>query len=109
MSIDLHSSEPQAAPAHVELPRRQSTVATHSDILHLAELVPVVRKRFALADTFADDAILASLRVIASQTLPRDRWRAAFASNLGVALVREGCDLNTALNTLIALLPRPTS
>ena len=79
------------------------------DILHLAELVPIVRERFALPDGFADDAILASLRVIAGHSQPRDRWRAAFASNLGAALAHAGCDLNTALNTLLALLPRPTS
>ena len=79
------------------------------DILHLAELVPIVRERFALPDGFADDAILASLRMIAGHSQPRDRWRAAFASNLGAVLAHAGCDLNTALNTLIALLPRPTS
>ncbi len=80
-----------------------------ADILHLAELVPVVRTRFDLAETFPDDAILASLKTIAGQSEARERWRVAFASNLGVALSRQGRDLNTALNTLLALLPRPTS
>lgn len=101
----LPTPDRASGPARADVDR----VTAALDILHLAELVPVVRERFALADTFADDAILASLRVITSQTLPRERWRAAFSSNLGVALVAEGRDLNTALNTLIALLPRPTS
>ncbi|MEQ1615558.1 MAG: hypothetical protein ABL904_22620 [Hyphomicrobiaceae bacterium] len=83
--------------------------AADLEILHLAELVPMVRERFALADSFADDAILASLRVITNHSQPRERWRAAFSSNLGIALVHEGCDLNTTLNTLLALLPRPRS
>ncbi len=100
---------PPPAAATIELAKRQAAVITPVDILHLAELVPVVRERFGLADSFADDAILASLRVIATQSQPRERWRAAFSSNLGVALVAEGRDLNTALNALIALLPRPTS
>lgn len=89
--------------------QRKAAPALVLDILHLAELVPVVRQRFALADTFADDPFLASLRGISSQTLSRERWRAAFGFNLGIALIAKGRDLNTALNTLIALLPRRTS
>jgi hypothetical protein len=79
------------------------------DILHLAELVPVVRARFSLSSEFSDDAILASLRAITSWSEQRGRWRAAFNSNLGYALAIGGRDLNTALNTLLTLLPRPLS
>jgi hypothetical protein len=79
------------------------------DILHLAELVPVVRQRFALPATLADDAILASLRAIAGHSDQRARWRAAFSSNLGAILALQGRDLNTTLTTLLALLPRPLS
>jgi hypothetical protein len=79
------------------------------DILHLAELVPMVRERFALPPAFGDDAILSSLRTIAAQSEPRERWRVAFSSNLGQTLARGGRDLNTALNALLALLPKALS
>ena len=84
-------------------------LVSHSDILHLAELVPVVRARFGLGDDFADDAILNSLRVIAATSDQRQRWLAAFNSNLGRSLASDGRDLNTALSALVALVPRPTS
>ena len=77
------------------------------DILHLAELVPILRQRLEIDAALSDDAILASLKVIAACSLPRDRWRAAFGSNLGHWLALQGRDLNTALNTVVALLPRP--
>ncbi len=90
-----------------------STVAERAastlDILHLAELVPIVRERFRLGDGFADDAILSSLRVIAAHSDQRQRWLAAFNSNLGRCLASEGHDLNTALSALVALVPRPPS
>ena len=86
-------------------PTRQPMSA--DDILHLAELVPVLRQRLELDSAFPDDAILASLRSIAAETAPRERWRAAFDSNLGAWLALKGRDLNTTLNTLIALLPKP--
>ena len=92
-----------------EFPRRRSPAVNGADILHLAKLVLVVREQFGRAESFTDDAILASLRMISGQSPGRDCWRVAFASNLGVALLREGRDLNSALNTLLALLPRPTS
>jgi hypothetical protein len=87
----------------------QAVPTNAADILHLAELVPVVRGQFAVGPEFSDDAILASLRAITRWSDQRGRWRAAFNSNLGYALAIGGRDLNTALNTLLALLPRPLS
>ena len=78
------------------------------DILHLAELVPVVRQRLGLGGV-SDDIILTCLKAIAARSEPRERWRVAFSSRLGEMLSRQGRDLNTALNTLLALLPRPLS
>lgn len=78
------------------------------DILHLAELVPVVRERLGLGGV-SDDVIMTCLKAIAAQSEPRERWRAAFSSRLGEMLSRQGRDLNTALNTLLALLPRLSS
>jgi len=80
-----------------------------ADVLHLAELVGVVRERLNVDSAFPDAAILASLQAIASRSDPRGRWRAAFDSNLGHWLALKGSDLNTALNTLVALMPRPVS
>ena len=87
----------------------RTAVEATADILHLAELVPVVRARLALDTVFPDDAVLASLRTIVARSSARERWGAAFDSNLGHWLALEGSDLNTALNTLIALLPAPRS
>ena len=77
------------------------------DILHLAELVPVLRQRLELGHALSDDVILTSLETIAARSSPRERWRAAFDSSLGHWMAHEGRDLNTALNTLVALLPKP--
>ena len=76
-------------------------------MLHLAELVPVVRQRLELDDSLTPDTVLASLAAIAARSSPRERWRAAFDSALGHSLSMTGRDLNTTLNTLIALLPKP--
>jgi hypothetical protein len=78
-------------------------------ILHLAELVPIVRQRLAIEDAFPDDAILAALRVIANKSHVRARWKAAFNSNLGHWLALKRNDLHTALETVINLLPPPRS
>ena len=77
------------------------------DILHLAELVPVLRQRLELGHALSDDVILTSLETIAARSSPRERWRAALDSSLGHWMAHEGRDLNTALNTLVALLPKP--
>lgn len=92
-----------------EAPRAAPGPTPAHDILHLAELVPVVRQRLDVDGSFPDDAVLASLKAIAAQTSQRERWRAAFNSNLGYWLALKGCDLNTALNTLVFLLPPPRS
>jgi len=78
-----------------------------AEVLHLAELVPIIRQRLGIDCAFPDDAVLASLRTITARSSSRGRWRAAFDSNLGHWLALKGTDLNTALSTLVALLPRP--
>ena len=75
--------------------------------LHLMEVVPVVRQRLALDAAIPDDSVLACLAVIAKCSTPRERWRAAFDSNLGHWLALTGSDLNAALNTLVAMTPCP--
>lgn len=79
----------------------------NTGILHLAELVPVVRQRLGISDAFGDDLILASLRAISAHTTDRDRWRAAFESRLGLWLSTQGRELGRALSTLVSLLPPP--
>ncbi len=79
------------------------------DILHLAELVPVVRSTFGLDSDFSDDAILASLKAIAARSSERDRWQVAFGCNLGRHIGLHAVDPADGLRTLIGLLPRPLS
>ena len=80
-----------------------------SDVLHLAELVGMVRRRFAIAQSFPDDAILASLKTIAAQSDTNARIATAFMSNLGQHLERGRPDQRTAIVTLVGLLPPPRS
>lgn len=98
---------PKAWDGGADIASAKSAPIGDHDILHLAELVPILRQRLEIDAALSDDAILASLKVIAACSLPRDRWRAAFGSNLGHWLALQGRDLNTALNTVVALLPRP--
>lgn len=79
------------------------------DILHLAELVPVVRERFGIDGNFPDDAILASLKTIAAASSDRERSEMAFASNLGRYLDCSHQSEQSSLAALIALLPQPRS
>ncbi|MEM9355350.1 MAG: hypothetical protein AAGB04_03985 [Pseudomonadota bacterium] len=79
------------------------------DILHLAELVPIVRKRFYIEQKFSDDAILASLKTIAAATTDRERSSVAFTSNLGRYLDSSSQQKEAGLAGLIAMLPRPRS
>ena len=109
MSQTSEHSVSQSDSRNLELSQTAELGVGGLDILHLAELVPVVRARFGLGDDFTDDAILSSLRVIAATSDQRQRWLAAFNSNLGRSLATDGRDLNTALSALIALVPRPTS
>ena len=95
------------APAHS--PQARSRDSQGLDILHLAELVPVVRATFGIEQKFSDDAILASLQTIAAATTDRERSEAAFSSNLGRYLDCSGQQRDGGLTSLIAMLPRPRS
>ena len=107
MAMEIEAMRVMGAPAVAgALDRAEPPDAI--DILHLAELVPVVRQRLGLGGV-SDDIILTCLKAIAARSEPRERWRVAFSSRLGEMLSRQGRDLNTALNTLLALLPRPLS
>ena len=75
------------------------------DIMHLGEMTNWLRQRFGIDESLSDDGILASLRAIVGQSERRARWRAAFDSELGTWLAHRGTDLNTALNTILAVLP----
>jgi hypothetical protein len=89
-----------------ELAADQRVAPRHGiDTLHLAALVPVVRERLGLDSSFPDDAVLASLRMIAAPASPWERWQAAFHSNLGHWLGLKADDLNAALNVLVETLP----
>ena len=74
---------------------------------HLAELVPIIRRRLAIAPAFSDAAILASLTSIAARSSHEERWRRAAGSTLGLWLSSYGRDLNGALTMILALLPKP--
>ncbi|MBU2582547.1 MAG: hypothetical protein KJ622_12590 [Alphaproteobacteria bacterium] len=78
-----------------------------ADVLHLAELVPLVRQRLEVPADFSDDAILSSLKRVASRTSDRERWSAAFDCNLARCLSSHGRDLGQALQDLITLIPPP--
>lgn len=80
-----------------------------SDVLHLAELVAPLRRRFAIAESFPDDAILASLKAIAAKSDTNARIAAAFASNLGQHLERGKEEHRSAIVALVGLLPSPRS
>ncbi|MEQ8825977.1 MAG: hypothetical protein RIC14_16545 [Filomicrobium sp.] len=89
--------------------RATAQIHAFPDVMHLAELVPVVRERLEVPADFSDDAILGSLKMIAARTSDRDRWRAAFDSNLARYLSVTGQDMGEALQILIAVLPSPRS
>ena len=71
------------------------------------ELIELVRERLGIGDEPSDVTIAASLAAIAAKGDARGRWLAAFGSPLGRWLASRGTDLNTALNTLLGLAPRP--
>ncbi|MEO1206614.1 MAG: hypothetical protein AAFV45_09800 [Pseudomonadota bacterium] len=79
----------------------------NTGLLHLAEVVPVVRQRLGIANDFPDELILASLKVIAEETTDRDRWRVAFSCKLALWLSSQGRELGRALTTVLSLLPPP--
>lgn len=71
------------------------------------ELIDQVRERLGIHDEPSDVTIAASLAAIAAKGDARARWLAAFGSPLGRWLASRGTDLNTALNILLAVAPRP--
>ncbi len=71
------------------------------------ELIDQVRERLGIHDEPSDVTIAASLAAIAAKGDARARWLAAFGSPLGRWLASRGTDLNTALNTLLSVAPRP--
>ncbi len=71
------------------------------------ELIDLVRERLGIGDEPSDVTIAASLAAIAAKGDARGRWLAAVGSPLGRWLASRGTDLNTALNTLLAVAPRP--
>ena len=79
------------------------------DILHLAELVPIIRERFRIEETFSDDAILASLKTISAESSDRGRAATAFSSNIGRYLDSNSQQPSANLAALIAMLPKPRS
>ena len=97
-------NSPVPVPSPIHQPR---SAVPDGDVLHLNELVDIVRVRLGIDSALPDDAILVALKAITSCTQPRERWRAAFDSNLGHWLALKGVDLNSALNMLLAMLPKP--
>jgi hypothetical protein len=86
---------------------RTETDPTLDDVLHLAEVVPLARRRLGLGPDVPDAEILACLAAAACSSDVRGRWMAVFASALGQRLAAGRRDLGTALARLVALLPPP--
>jgi hypothetical protein len=74
-------------------------------VTHLAELVPIISEKYDLAPRMSAEEILAALRGIAAYSDTRSRWLAAFASPLGRVMAGRGVDLNTALTSIVSMLP----
>lgn len=83
----------------------ETAMAVPADILHLAEAVAVLRERLDVPSAFSDDAILASLRMIAARGSQRERTQAAFNSNLARYLFVRGRDSAVVLREIVAILP----
>ncbi len=73
------------------------------------DLIELVRQRLNLDVAIPDVTIAASLMAVSAKSDRRERWLAAFSSPLGKCLAMQGVDLNTALNTVMALAPKPTN
>ena len=100
-------SSVQAALGLVAVHDQPAAAGSAEIVLHLGELVPLVRARLSIGAGLHDEAILASLAAITSRSDRRERWRTAFGSSLGQWLAMRGSDLNTSLNVLMELVPRP--
>ena len=74
-------------------------------VTHLAELVPIISEKYDLSPRMSAEEVLAALRGIAGYTDTRSRWLAAFASPLGRVIAGKGVDLNTALTSIVGMLP----
>ena len=107
MPADVETTRPLRRTRLVCSPSPVEVVLRPADVLHLAEAVPIVRQQLRVPAEFTDDAILSSLKMIAARTSDRERWRAAFDSNLARYLSVRGRDLGGALQRLIALIPPP--
>ncbi len=88
-----------------------SAIVEPSGVLHLMELVPLVRLRLGIGADFKDDAILASLNAITAHDNGYDRAEVAFECDLGLHLdrTRTERDLTSAVIALLALLPNASN
>ena len=107
MPADVETTRPLRRTRLVCSPSPVETAREPADVLHLAEAVPIVRQQLNVPAEFTDDAILSSLKMIAMRSSDRERWRAAFDSNLARYLSIRGRDLGVALQRLVALIPPP--
>ncbi len=107
MPADVETTQPLRRTRLVCSPAPSEAVCRLADVLHLAEAVPIVRQQLGVPAEFTDDAILSSLKMIAMRTSDRERWRAAFDSNLARYLSVRGRDLGQVLQRLVALIPPP--
>ena len=73
------------------------------------DVIELLRDRLDIDDEISDVTIASSLAAIAAKGDNRARWLAAFSSPLGKWLAMRGTDLNTALNTVLLLAPKPLS
>ena len=73
------------------------------------DVIELLRLRLDIDDEISDVTIASSLAAIAAKGDNRARWLAAFSSPLGKWLAMRGTDLNTALNTVLLLAPKPLS
>ena len=73
------------------------------------DVIELLRQRLGIEDEISDVTIASSLAAIAAKGDNRARWLAAFSSPLGKWLAMRGTDLNTALNTVLLLAPKPLS
>ena len=89
--------------AALALTRNHSKTRKH--VTHLAELVPIISEKYDLAPRMSAEDVLTALRGIAAYSDTRSRWLAAFASPLGRVMAGRGIDLNTALTSIVGLLP----
>jgi hypothetical protein len=108
--------EPPPSPTEWNVTQESVTVAarpsiahspnfTRERVTHMAELVPIISEKYDLAPRMSAEEVLAALRSIAAYTDTRSRWLAAFASPLGRVIAGRGVDLNTALTSIVGMLP----